>query len=121
LQDILGLHGHTHRDIARSELVRFFSALRIELGPDGVGAWVEPLLDGGIELLDFGVGPFDLSVGPNKRILFHDIDSIMAKDDLKETKALMGALVRMKPKPHEYIILAREMGKTNFPIFANSS
>jgi len=26
----------------------------------------------------------------------------MAKsDDLKETKALMGALVRMKPKPHE--------------------
>lgn len=32
-------------------------------------------------------------------------------DDLNETKALMGALVRMKPKPHEDMKLGKAKAK----------
>lgn len=36
----------------------------------------------------------------------------MAKDNLVGTKALMGALVRMKPKPHEDMKLGKPKKKS---------
>lgn len=56
-----------------------------------------------LEIVDFGFGPFDLGeTFQKRRFRFHDIGSVMTKnDELQQTKALMGALVRMKPKPHE--------------------
>lgn len=35
----------------------------------------------------------------------------MAKSDLEKTKNLMGALVRMKPKPHEEMKLGKQKYK----------
>jgi hypothetical protein len=37
----------------------------------------------------------------------------MAEDSLKETKRLMGALVRMKPKPHEDMKIGKKAKKKN--------
>jgi len=34
-----------------------------------------------------------------------------SRDDLQETKALMGALVRMKPKPHEKMKVGKKAKK----------
>jgi hypothetical protein len=36
---------------------------------------------------------------------------VMAKDDLKETRRLMGALLRMKPKPHEEMKVGKKLKK----------
>jgi hypothetical protein len=33
-----------------------------------------------------------------------------SKDDLNETRRLMGALVRMKPKPHEEMKVGKKKG-----------
>jgi hypothetical protein len=39
---------------------------------------------------------------------------------LEETKKLMGALVRMKPKPHEEMKIRKKRSKKGRPINANS-
>jgi hypothetical protein len=36
-------------------------------------------------------------------------------DDLGETKRLMGALVRMKPKPHEHMKVGKKAKKKKVP------
>jgi hypothetical protein len=112
LQDVFGRRDHSLRDIARAELICFLRSLRIDAGPYGVSIRSEPLLNCGIELLDVGIGPFDLSVRPDKGFRFHDIESIMAKDDdLKATKNLMGALVRMRPKQHDEMKIGKPKAK----------
>ena len=35
-----------------------------------------------------------------------------SKDDLSKTRALMGALVRMKPKPHEEMKIGKKTKKS---------
>jgi hypothetical protein len=72
----------------------------------------EKLVDFDLEIIDLGFGPFDLGETFQKRTRFHDIESVMAKDDdIQRTKALMGALVRMKPQPHEEMKVSNSKAK----------
>jgi hypothetical protein len=82
---------------------RDLDSIRIDLGRNSMRISLEKGFNVDFELVNFGFGPFDLgSTAQKRRFRFHDIESIMAKDDdLKATKNLMGALVRMKPKQHE--------------------
>ena len=78
-----------------------------------IGSGLEQSTDLDLEIVDFGFGPFDLGETFSKRrFRFHDIAAFMAKtDDMQQTKALMGALVRMKPKPHEEMKIGNSKAK----------
>src|ERR1035437_5736604 len=101
LENITDLDSHRFGNLMLPmEAPNFLSAFRIYLGFDFAWVCLKIPNDSGIEFLDFGICPFDFGVKRNKRLRFHDIESIMAKnDDLTGTKNLMGAL---NPKPKHF-------------------
>jgi hypothetical protein len=48
---------------------------------------------------------------PQNTQTFAGLAMTKSKDDLDETKKLMGALVRMKPKPHEEMKVGKKSSK----------
>jgi hypothetical protein len=101
LKDVLGLEGEARGNVAASELIGFFRTLTIEAGAYGVSIGVKPFSDAGSELLDFGIGPFDLSTRPDKRFRFHDIESIMAKTDVTKDPAFQKVVQVFLNTPHQ--------------------
>jgi hypothetical protein len=59
------------------ELVNFLSSLDINIGNDFVWLSRSKLLDFGLELVDFGFGPFGLGVTTKKRFSIHDVGALI--------------------------------------------
>ncbi len=86
--------------------------IEIDIGPDFIRARCVEGFDADIQLGDESFGPFQFGDTEGQRFTVHDLESIMAKsDDLKATKALMGALVRMKPKQHDEMKIGNSKAK----------
>jgi hypothetical protein len=99
LKNVLDGDLHILGDARGSKLVDFLRSIRIHANAGGIRVAMETGLDFGIELLDFGTGPFDLAVRPCERLRFHDSDGLNPRpkqDPCLPQKELRGTAARRR-------------------------
>lgn len=114
MQDFANNYGKVPGDgVGKRGIPHLLSALRIELGRQTIRVSTKKTVGSELEFIDLGFGPFDLGEARReRRFRFHDIESVMSKNDVTkdpEFQRVLGNLLKMPPKPHSKM----KLGKRN--------